>query len=190
MLARFTAGRAGGRLLDIGCGAGLFLHRQQDGFARVQGIEISPPSVDYARRVLGLEIVDGIAAVDGPVDVATAWHSLEHMPAAVLTDLLAGLRAKLAPGGCVIVSVPKRAADDVVASTLVVLADEAVLLADGLTFTVEPSTTVVDDDVAGVVVVGHRLEVTDAAAVVNEDTKSDTSSLPTRSAMPGAPPGR
>lgn len=109
VLARFTAGRPSGRLLDIGAGAGLFLHRQRGRCARLLGIEISPPSVDYARRVLGLEIVDGIAAVDGPVDVATAWHSLEHMPAAVLTDLLAGLRAKLAPGGCVIVSVPNAA---------------------------------------------------------------------------------
>lgn len=109
VLARFAPARARGRLLDIGCGAGLFLHRQRGSFKRAQGIEISPPSVDYAQRVLGLEIVDGIAAVDGPVDVATAWHSLEHMPAAVLTDLLAGLRAKLAPGGCVIVSVPNAA---------------------------------------------------------------------------------
>ena len=109
VLARFAPGPAHGCLLDIGCGAGLFLHRERGGFARVQGIEISPPSVAYARGMLGLEILDGIAGVEGPVDVATAWHSLEHMPAAVLTDLLAGLRTKLAPGGCVIVSVPNAA---------------------------------------------------------------------------------
>lgn len=109
VLDKFASGRPRGRLVDIGSGAGLFLHRQRGRFAHRQGIEISPPSVDYARRMLGLEIVGTIANVAGGIDVATAWHSFEHIPATALTDLLAGLRAKLAPGGCVIVSVPNAA---------------------------------------------------------------------------------
>jgi len=53
--------------------------------------------------------VGDLDEVSGPVDVATAWHSFEHIPAAELTRLLATLRAKLAPGGCLIVSVPNAA---------------------------------------------------------------------------------
>ena len=108
-LDRFTAGRPRGRLLDVGCGAGLFLHWQGGKYTQAVGLEISPPSVDYARRVLGLTVVGDIAAVEAPVDAATAWHSLEHIPADVLSGLLAGLRARLAPGGCVVVSVPNAA---------------------------------------------------------------------------------
>lgn len=109
VLEKFARGRPCGRLVDIGSGAGFFLHWQRRRFAHRLGIEISPRSVDHARNVLGLEIVGALADVAGSIDAATAWHSLEHIPAAALTNLLADLRAKLTPGGCVLVSVPNAA---------------------------------------------------------------------------------
>ncbi|MFI5337657.1 MAG: class I SAM-dependent methyltransferase [Opitutales bacterium] len=109
VLERFSAGRPRGRLVDIGSGAGRFLARQGGKFQHCCGVEITPAAVEFARRKLGLTIVGDLAAVEGGIDVATAWHSLEHFPAPALGALLAGLQAKVRAGGCVIVSVPNAA---------------------------------------------------------------------------------
>lgn len=106
MLERFTRGRRRQRLVDIGSGSGRFLVRQRRKFAHATGVEITPEAVNFSRNALGLAIVDDISAVDGEIDVATAWHSLEHFPVSSLLTLLEALRARIAPGGCVIVSVP------------------------------------------------------------------------------------
>ncbi len=46
----------GARLLDIGCGYGFFLEKMaQRGWA-VEGIEVSRPGREYARKTLGLSI--------------------------------------------------------------------------------------------------------------------------------------
>ena len=63
----------------------------------------------YAQNALGLRIHGDITAVDGPIDVATAWHSLEHFPESALVSLMEALRARVPAGGCVIVSVPSAA---------------------------------------------------------------------------------
>lgn len=97
-----------GSLVDVGCGAGRFLIAVAGRFKRACGVEISLQSVEFARRQ-GLEIVGGLDDVDGPIDVATAWHSLEHFPAAALEKLVEMLSTRLARGGCVIVSVPNAA---------------------------------------------------------------------------------
>jgi SAM-dependent methyltransferase len=109
VMDRFLAGQRRGQLVDIGAGAGRFLAQQAGRFERACGIEITPASVEYARTRLGLTIVGDITEVDGPIDVATAWHSLEHFPEPALLALLAALRAKMPAGGRVIVSVPNAA---------------------------------------------------------------------------------
>jgi len=109
VLDRFLAGRRRGQLVDIGSGAGRFLAQQGRKFQRHCGVEITPASVEFAQKNLGLTIVGDIAAVGGDIDVATAWHSLEHFPEPALGALLDALRAKVPAGGCVIVSVPNAA---------------------------------------------------------------------------------
>ncbi|MHB9091376.1 MAG: class I SAM-dependent methyltransferase, partial [Chloroflexota bacterium] len=96
------------RLLDVGCGAGLFLRQAQTAGWQARGIEPSASAVAYARGRFGLEIHLGTLA-DAPLagetfDIITLWHVLEHTPDPVATLRQgAGL---LAPGGMLLVAVP------------------------------------------------------------------------------------
>ncbi|MGJ6962118.1 class I SAM-dependent methyltransferase [Streptosporangium sp. G11] len=102
----FSSGQ-GRRLLDFGCGAGLFLRlAEQRGFDAV-GIDLSPDSVatanerlTTARAYLGApEDVPEIAA--GGFDVITLWSVLAHLPRPV--DDFRQFRSLLAPGGVLLV---------------------------------------------------------------------------------------
>lgn len=71
-----------GRLLDVGCGEGLFLHlAQKDGW-ETKGIEISSHAVSYGRENFGLDIIKGELPEAGfpadTFDAVTMWHVLEH----------------------------------------------------------------------------------------------------------------
>ena len=106
VLLQFSAGRPQGCLVDIGSASGKFLIQNSREFERSIGIEITPEAVAFSRDVLKLQVVDDLAAIDDPIDLACAWHSLEHIPGDALHRLLAGLREKMLPGSRLIVSVP------------------------------------------------------------------------------------
>ncbi len=96
------------RILDIGCGVGLFLHRAEEAGMAVQGIELSASAVNYARTNYGLDVHHGtLGDANIPLacrDIVVMWHVLEHLP-----DPLAGLRQVagiLAPGGVLLAAVP------------------------------------------------------------------------------------
>lgn len=72
-----------GKLLDIGCGFGLFLNiAKQRGWEGV-GIEICPELAEFARREYNLTILDkSFEEANFPnnsFDVVTLWDVLEHM---------------------------------------------------------------------------------------------------------------
>lgn len=74
---------AGARLLDVGCGVGLFLaEAMARGFA-VEGVEPAPYAVAYAQKILGLPIAQGtLLDVDFQTqkfDVVTFWDVLGHI---------------------------------------------------------------------------------------------------------------
>ena len=100
------AGARHGSLLDVGSGTGKFLHHARNRFADVTGIEVSGDSVRFAREKLHLRIVPGVDDTDGPFDVVTAWHSLEHIPGEALLDLVAGLRERCHADTRVLICVP------------------------------------------------------------------------------------
>src|SRR5206468_2917564 len=77
-LDRLLAGWSRRVLVDIGSGAGAFLFQQRQKFDRLFGMEITPAAILFARETMGLSIDTSLAKIDGEVDVATAWHSLEH----------------------------------------------------------------------------------------------------------------
>jgi 2-polyprenyl-3-methyl-5-hydroxy-6-metoxy-1,4-benzoquinol methylase len=97
----------GRRLLDFGCGTGLFLQlAEQRGF-QAYGVDLSPDSVAQASRRLTtarvfhgspLE-VDEIAS--GGFDVITMWSVLAHLPRPVAE--LSTLRSLLADGGVLVI---------------------------------------------------------------------------------------
>jgi len=98
------AGVRAGRAFDVGCGEGGFLAALRDrGFA-VSGLE--PSAAGRARcEARGLDVVEGWdSATDGPFDVITSWHALEHTREPV--ELLRRMRERLSPDGVALVAVP------------------------------------------------------------------------------------
>jgi 2-polyprenyl-3-methyl-5-hydroxy-6-metoxy-1,4-benzoquinol methylase len=96
------------RLLDVGCGTGLFLHLAAEAGMQVRGIELSASAVNYARTNYGLDVQHGTLedaeVAPASCDIVVMWHVLEHLP-----DPVAGLRQVadiLAPGGLLFAAVP------------------------------------------------------------------------------------
>jgi SAM-dependent methyltransferase len=105
-----ASGRGGStaRLLDVGCGTGLFLHLAQASGMQGQGIELSASAVRYARTRYGLDVHEGtLESADLPTDafdVVVMWHVLEHLPDPVAS--LQRVTRLLAPGGLLLIAVP------------------------------------------------------------------------------------
>jgi 2-polyprenyl-3-methyl-5-hydroxy-6-metoxy-1,4-benzoquinol methylase len=89
-----------GRLLDVGCGQGLFLARARERGWRVAGVEILEPVAARARE-RGLEVFHGTLEEarfpEGSFDAVTLREVIEHVvdPVALLSEIARVLR----PGG-------------------------------------------------------------------------------------------
>jgi len=101
------------RILEIGCGPGYLLKALQErGFARLEGIDLSPANVALCRERFGLDaIVAGdaaelLASRRGGYDAIVLKDILEHLEKAGLSDFVAVLASALAPGGRLLVQVP------------------------------------------------------------------------------------
>ncbi|MDF5752283.1 class I SAM-dependent methyltransferase [Spongiactinospora sp. TRM90649] len=102
----FAGGRKR-RLLDFGCGAGLFLEVAEELGFEAYGVDLSPDSVVQANARLSSAVayhgspedVPEVAA--GGFDVITLWSVLAHLPRPL--DEFARLRRLLAPGGVLLV---------------------------------------------------------------------------------------
>jgi 2-polyprenyl-3-methyl-5-hydroxy-6-metoxy-1,4-benzoquinol methylase len=97
-----------GRLLDVGCGVGLFLAAARRRGWEVRGVDPSPWPAGYARAESGVP-VDCLALgeagfPDGSFDVVTLWSTVEHLadPLPVLQEA----RRVLRPGGAMWITVP------------------------------------------------------------------------------------
>ncbi|TCO80336.1 methyltransferase family protein [Plasticicumulans lactativorans] len=97
-----------GRLLDVGCGSGLFLQLAQTRGWCVSGVELDPDTAAWGRRNGIADIRCGTLAMtlapDEYFDVVTLFDYLEHTttPGEDLDSLI----AHLAPGGTLMVRVP------------------------------------------------------------------------------------
>lgn len=100
--------QTGKRLLDVGCGAGVFLRISKKLGAIEQGIEPSPFAAEVARKQ-GLNIFCGTLEefaerTTDRFDVITSHHVMEHVPNPVET--LKTMKSLLAPGGYIWIAVP------------------------------------------------------------------------------------
>ena len=102
------SGRVSGRVLDVGCATGLFLHEMQLAGWMSVGIEPIPSAAEFARQRFGLEVFQGLLG-EAPFeaqsfDVITFWDVLEHTFSPV-SDLRRTAQL-LKPGGLVAINVP------------------------------------------------------------------------------------
>jgi SAM-dependent methyltransferase len=97
-----------GRLLDVGCGDGLFLVRMRELGWEVQGIEPDRAAASVAQSVHGLPVltsaIEEASLAESSFDVITLGHVIEHVydPVAVLRRC----GRLLKPGGTLVVVTP------------------------------------------------------------------------------------
>ncbi|MBW6486945.1 MAG: class I SAM-dependent methyltransferase [Syntrophobacterales bacterium] len=100
--------KASGRVLDIGCGMGYFLHACRRAGYKVEGMDISTDSAAYVRNTLGIPVTVGIVDdVEYPPEsfaVISMWHFLEHAREPV--KYLQKAHRWLKPEGILVVDVP------------------------------------------------------------------------------------
>lgn len=107
-IVRQLTGLASGRLLEVGCGSGLFLRCLAEAGYEVEGVELSRADADYACRRLGLRVFPGaleaLALPSARYDAVILLYVLEHIPQPSRT--LAEIRRILKPGGWVVLGLP------------------------------------------------------------------------------------
>jgi 2-polyprenyl-3-methyl-5-hydroxy-6-metoxy-1,4-benzoquinol methylase len=94
------------RILDVGCGAGLFFDALQR-FGHVEGIESDRDAVEMAGRWkpnIFVGQLDGSYSPDEAYDVILMLDVLEHLTEP--EPLLRHARQLLKPGGCILITVP------------------------------------------------------------------------------------
>ena len=97
VVSAFEPYRQNGRLLDVGCGAGITLDMARDLNWQAEGVEVSRPSVD-ALEARGFKVFHGTlheaAYPDDHFDVVTATEVIEHVdnPGEVLREIARILR--------------------------------------------------------------------------------------------------
>jgi 2-polyprenyl-3-methyl-5-hydroxy-6-metoxy-1,4-benzoquinol methylase len=98
----------GGRLLDVGCAAGLFLDVARARGWEVEGVEISDHAASVAREKRGLEVIVGdvmdISLPEQHFDAVSMLDVLEHIiEPGTLLDRVRGL---IKPGGALMLVLP------------------------------------------------------------------------------------
>lgn len=95
-----------GRLLDVGCGLGVFLRLAKERGWQAEGVELSQFAAGYARQTHGVPVFNGMLsdfdAADESYDAVTFWDSIEHV-AQPREDLLRAVRL-LRPGGVLLLT--------------------------------------------------------------------------------------
>ncbi|OGD20683.1 MAG: hypothetical protein A2W03_02880 [Candidatus Aminicenantes bacterium RBG_16_63_16] len=98
----------GGRLLDVGCGAGFFIKAAEAAGWTAEGTEISRRLTGYAREVVGATVhlgrLEELRFAPGTFDIITLFDVLEHVPNPRGTMI--EIRRLLKRGGLVVVSTP------------------------------------------------------------------------------------
>jgi len=107
LIERYS-GQKRGRLLDVGCATGLFLHEMAQAGWQVAGVEPNASAAEYARHQFAVDVFQGTLG-EAPYepdsfDVVTFWDVLEHTfcPAEELAHAARLLRL----GGLLVLSVP------------------------------------------------------------------------------------
>jgi ubiquinone/menaquinone biosynthesis C-methylase UbiE len=99
-----------GKVLDVGCGSGVFLHRMFKRGWSATGLDFDPKAIENARIKYGTDLtvmhsdLAGARFADDSFDAVTLSHVIEHAPDP--TALLAECRRVLKPGGRCVITTP------------------------------------------------------------------------------------
>jgi SAM-dependent methyltransferase len=97
-----------GRIMDVGCSTGLFLHQMARSGWEVVGVEPVTAAAEYTQQRFGLEVFNGwfqdVSYPPASFDVITFWDVLEHTFSPTETLHLAA--TLLRSGGYIFASVP------------------------------------------------------------------------------------
>lgn len=102
----------GKRVLDIGCGGGLFLAKMKAAGADVLGIELSDTRAHYAKTKHGFDVIKRTIedeywqAFHGTFDIVTLWDVIEHVNYPLAT--LRAAAKMLKSGGILLIDTPCR----------------------------------------------------------------------------------
>ena len=105
-----------GRILDIGCGMGYFLHAARAFGYQVEGMDVSGDSASYVEETLKIPVTTGsieeVTFQPESFDIITMWHALEHTPDPRVHVEKAWNWLK--PGGLFVVDVPNHEGTDAI----------------------------------------------------------------------------
>lgn len=99
-----------GKLLDVGCGSGVFLHRMYQLGWSATGLDFDPKAIENARLKYGTDLtvmhtdLPGAKFPDNSFDAVTMSHVIEHAPDPI--TLVTECRRILRPGGRVVITTP------------------------------------------------------------------------------------
>ena len=97
-----------GKLLDVGCGSGLFMKTASDQNYDVYGIDVSNKALSFARDEFKLNVqqksLNDLIKENGKFDIITLWHVLEHFMNPV--NELKKVRTLLNENGVCFIEVP------------------------------------------------------------------------------------
>src|ERR1051326_2853193 len=97
-----------GKLLDVGCGDGLFLNRMRGLGWEVDGVDFDERAIKNAQAKYHLDLHHGdlqsVKFGDGQFDAVTLSHVIEHVPEPI--DLLREVERILKRGGRAVVTTP------------------------------------------------------------------------------------
>jgi len=92
--------------VDVGSGSGKYLYQNRALYRDSYGLEITPSAVEFSRKVLGLNILEDAKNLPRSINLITAWHSLEHFPAAELQRVLVLLSESCNVNSRFVISIP------------------------------------------------------------------------------------
>ena len=113
LLDWFFIPSAGERVLDVGCGSGVFANRLAELGAQVTAVDSNAESVEYGARTFARDnlefrrgLLDELNLPENSFDSAVCLEVIEHVWPAQTDALLADLRRVLRPGGRLLLTTP------------------------------------------------------------------------------------